>query len=133
MLVLLLKISALAALVEREAGLTVLIVALTLSRWTAVALGAWLPYARAEGGIGEAATSSTAAGLAVATLIAAAAAVAVAGVGAAVLWAAVGVTTLGVGLLARARIGGVTGDIFGACVELSETAVLLTGLVLRRP
>ena len=38
-----------------------------------------------------------------------------------------------IGLIARAArrcIGGVTGDVFGASVELTETVVLLSGVVL---
>jgi cobalamin synthase len=35
------------------------------------------------------------------------------------------VVTLGVGLVARSRIGGVTGDVLGAGVELGEAAALV--------
>jgi adenosylcobinamide-GDP ribazoletransferase len=44
------------------------------------------------------------------------------------LWIALGLAhlaALGVVMLARARLGGITGDVLGLTVELSELAVLL--------
>jgi cobalamin synthase len=38
--------------------------------------------------------------------------------------------TLMLGRAARRRIGGITGDVFGAGVELAETAVLVSGVLL---
>lgn len=43
------------------------------------------------------------------------------------------VTTLGIGLLARRKIGGQTGDVLGACQQLSEIAGLLTLVALSAP
>jgi cobalamin 5'-phosphate synthase/cobalamin synthase len=127
--VLALKIAALTALIERRIEPAALIAAPALSRWTVVALGRWLPYARGEGGLGEAATQSgDRRGFLIATIIAAAVSLAAAGVGALALW----VTTLAVaGVVGRAasrRIGGVTGDVFGATIELSEAAALIAAV-----
>ncbi|MBI2187594.1 MAG: adenosylcobinamide-GDP ribazoletransferase [Acidobacteria bacterium] len=46
-----------------------------------------------------------------------------------ILSVAVVITAL-VGVHARRRIGGVTADVFGACIELTETSVLVTGVLL---
>jgi adenosylcobinamide-GDP ribazoletransferase len=132
-LVLALKVSALAALIERHAGAALVIVAVTLSRWTVVALGSWLPYARPDGGLGQAATGPAQwTGVLIATATAVAVSFATAGTSAVVLWVAAVVATLTVGAAASARIGGVTGDVFGAAAEISETAILVAGLLVRR-
>jgi adenosylcobinamide-GDP ribazoletransferase len=125
------KVAAIAALLDRRAAIRALIAAPTLSRWTIVALGAWLPYARPEGGLGQAlalpgdkgrllwATATTAAVVAIA-----------AGWHALVLGALAVAMTAVVGETARRRIGGVTGDVFGAAVELTETMVLVGALLM---
>ena len=51
LLVMGLKVGALTTLLERQTAVPVLVAAPTLSRWTIVALSAWLPYARPEGGL----------------------------------------------------------------------------------
>jgi adenosylcobinamide-GDP ribazoletransferase len=132
-LVLALKVSALAALIERHASVVLVMAALTLSRWTVVALGSWLPYARPEGGLGQAATGPGQwTGVLIATGTAVAVSFATAGMSAVVLWVAALAATVAVGATASARIGGVTGDVFGAVVEISETAILVAGLLVRR-
>jgi cobalamin 5'-phosphate synthase/cobalamin synthase len=128
------KVAAIAALLDRRAATRALIAASTLSRWTIVALGAWLPYARPEGGLGRAvagthgaddrgrllwATAGTAAVVAIA-----------AGWNALVFGAVTAAITVAVGRTARRRIGGVTGDVFGAAVELTETAVLIGAVLM---
>lgn len=50
------KMAALAALLERNTALPFLVAAPAMSRWTIVALGTWLPYARTEGRLGEVVT-----------------------------------------------------------------------------
>jgi cobalamin synthase len=45
-------------------------------------------------------------------------------------WAIAVLIVTAIGRTARARIGGVTGDVFGASVELTETSVLLGGVLL---
>jgi cobalamin 5'-phosphate synthase/cobalamin synthase len=125
------KVAAIAALLDRRAATRALIAAATLSRWTIVALGAWLPYARPEGGLGQAVAGPPERGrLLWATASTAAVVALVAGWHAFVLGAlAAGMTAL-VGGIARRRIGGVTGDVFGAAVELTETAVLIGAVLI---
>lgn len=132
-LVLVIKITTLAVLIERAVDVLVLIAASTLSRWTVVALGGWLPYARPDGGLGEVATDARGAtGFLIATIIAIAVSLGAAGASAVALWAGTLMTVGAVGRLASRQIGGVTGDVFGATVELSETAVLIAGLLVSR-
>ena len=125
------KVVALTALVERGAALPFLVAAPAISRWTISALAAWLPYARADGGLGQAVTTERdVMGLLVATAITVLIAAAALGIDALVTAALAALTAAWVGRAARRRIGGVTGDVFGASVELTETAVLLCGVVL---
>ena len=125
------KVAALATLLERHAAAQVLIAAPTLSRWTIVALGVWLPYARPEGGLGEAVTSRRdASGLVWATTVTAVVAMMALRVDGLILWACAGVVMVALGHTARRRIHGVTGDVFGASVELTETTVLVAAVLL---
>jgi adenosylcobinamide-GDP ribazoletransferase len=125
------KVTAVAALLERNAALPFLIAAPAISRWTIVILGAWLPYARAQGGLGQAVRrgGGTTAVL-IATAITAAIAFAVLRTAAIVPWCLATLSTVMLGRAARRRIGGVTGDVFGAAVELAETTVLIAGVLL---
>jgi adenosylcobinamide-GDP ribazoletransferase len=124
------KVAAIAALLERRAAVSVLVVAPALSRWTVVMLAAWLPYARLDGGLGQAVTEHhDRHALLWATASAAVVAGIAAGWSAFVLGALAAAMTFVVGRAARRRIGGVTGDVFGASVELTETIVLI-GAVL---
>jgi adenosylcobinamide-GDP ribazoletransferase len=128
-----LKAAALTSLLERRALVPVLIAAPTMARWSAVALGVWLPYARPEGGMGRvAARFRDLGGLAVATATAAFVSALALGFAAAALASITLLITAAVGGLARRRIGGVTGDVFGASMELTEAAVLI-GAVLLTP
>lgn len=130
-LVLAVKMAALAALLERGGSLPYLVVAPVIARWTIPVLAAWLPYARAEGGLGQAVTAGrTTAGLLVATLVTALIAGAALRTTVVVPWALAIATAALLARAARRRIGGVTGDVFGASVELTETAVLMSGVLL---
>lgn len=125
------KASAMATLVERHAEGAFLVAAPAVARWTVVPLALALPYARPSGGLGAAVTDSRRVGpAAIATVLAAAIAVAAAGAAAPVALTVAALITLAVGAHARRRIGGVTGDVFGACIELTETGVLVTGVFL---
>jgi adenosylcobinamide-GDP ribazoletransferase len=100
-----------------------------MSRAGMPVLMAWLPNARQSGlsqSVGR--PPLQAAGLAVALALG----VAVIGLGVeAVLLALIGVlVTFGCGLLARAKIGGQTGDVLGASQQLSEIALLVTCVAL---
>lgn len=110
------KIAAVEGLGSAEA----LIVAPALSRWTPVALGYALPYARpgASAPAGHVGQFE----LVGATVIAAGL---VALVGQWMLAGVVVIVSGVVGLIAMRRIGGVTGDVLGANIELAETAALV--------
>jgi cobalamin 5'-phosphate synthase/cobalamin synthase len=126
---LLLKVACLDALSERRAAVVPLIVAPVAGRWAMAALGWWLPYARAEGGLGAVVRGSVAGrGLAIATASSALLLAALAGWHAVVFGTiAVGVT-LATGRAYRRHIGGFTGDSLGATGELTEAAVWLAAV-----
>jgi adenosylcobinamide-GDP ribazoletransferase len=122
---LLVKAAALGALAEANA-LGPALAALALSRAAPLPLARLLPYARAGAGTGRllaerAGTRSVLAGTALAVVIALAAA----RLDAVALLLCAAAVTAGVGLLARRRLGGVTGDVMGAAVELSATCSLV--------
>ena len=127
---LLLQISAIASLIERDAAARFLVVAPAASRWAMVLLGRRLPYARPEPGLGRALTDhvrdrevwgSTVLVLVIATVVA--------------RWSglvSLALTlplTAGLGFVCWRRIGGVTGDTFGATAVLCETVVLVAAVV----
>jgi adenosylcobinamide-GDP ribazoletransferase len=125
------KVTATATLLDRDIALPFLVAAPAISRWTIVVLGRWLPYARVEGGLGEPVTgASDRTGLLIATVTTAAIVFAVLRTAAILPWALATVLTVMLGRAARRRIGGVTGDVFGASVELAETTVLVGGVLL---
>lgn len=125
------KVGALATLLDRHSAVPVLVAAPTLSRWTIVALGAWLPYARPEGGLGEAVTGRhDSSGLFWATAVTSVVTLLALRVDGLILWTCAAGVMVALGRTARRRIDGVTGDVFGASVELSETAVLIGAVLL---
>ena len=98
-----------------------------LGRAAPLALVAWLPPARSEG------NGTRTGGLGVAGWVAAGttsliAALIAAGTLAPVLLAVAALAVVGVGLVARAKLGGVTGDVLGAGVRVS--ALLVTAAVV---
>jgi adenosylcobinamide-GDP ribazoletransferase len=97
-----------------------------VSRVAMVELAVWLPYARAEGGTGAAFVQGARPAHALWALASAGALLvgALGSAGAAALAAGWLIAFL-CGLYAKRRIGGVTGDVLGACSEIVETAVLL--------
>jgi adenosylcobinamide-GDP ribazoletransferase len=125
------KVTAIAALLDRGAALPFVVAAPAISRWTILALAAWLPYARSEGGLGNAIPHGRdIIGLVVATAVTALIAIGALRVVGIVVWAFAALTAVWIARIARRRIGGVTGDVFGASVELTETSVLLCGVLL---
>lgn len=124
------KVAATTALLERDAALRFLVAAPAIARWTIAPLAARLPYARAEGGLGKAVMSQHVTTLLVSTLLAALIAFAALRIDALFAWMPALLTMGWIARAARRRIGGVTGDVFGASVELTETVVLLAGVVL---
>lgn len=125
------KVGALVTLLDRHSAVPALVAAPTMSRWTIVALAAWLPYARPEGGLGEAITRRRdRLGLFWATAVTAVVTLLALRVEGLILWAGAAGVMVALGRMARRRIDGVTGDVFGASVELTETAVLIGAVVL---
>jgi adenosylcobinamide-GDP ribazoletransferase len=125
----LLQISAIASLIERDVAARFLVAAPAVSRWAMVLLGRRLPYARTDAGLGRALTDhvrdrdvweSTALALAIAIV--------------ASQWSglvSIGLTlavTVAIGFVCRRRIGGVTGDTLGATAVLCETVVLVAAV-----
>lgn len=102
-----------------------LIVAATLSRGVMPALMAALPHARDSGlsrRVGRVAPMSAA----LAGLLAAAVAVVMLGGAGVTAVLCAGLAALGTGAIARAKIGGQTGDILGASQQIAEIAVLFS-------
>jgi adenosylcobinamide-GDP ribazoletransferase len=126
---LLLQIGAIASLIERDVAARFLVVAAAASRWAMVLLGRRLPYARPDVGLGRALTDhvrnrevwqSTAFVLAITTVLARGSGI--------VSLALTLALTVGVGFGCWRRIGGITGDCFGATGQLTLIAVYLCGV-----
>jgi len=124
-LVLAVKIAAIDALRSPEA----LLLAPVLSRWSAVPVGFFLPYARDSAGLGAAMTGGTGRlELLGSTVLAAALSLLVPWKLAVLSWPAVLLASLLVGAIARRRLGGQTGDVLGANVEIAESCALVAAL-----
>jgi adenosylcobinamide-GDP ribazoletransferase len=107
------------------------VAALAISRAAPLPLGRCLSYPRSGAGTGRllagrVGTASVLTGTALALLIA----IAATGAPGLALFACAAVTTAAVGLLSRRRLGGVTGDVMGAAIELSATLSLVLAVAL---
>jgi adenosylcobinamide-GDP ribazoletransferase len=128
---LLLKATAVSALLAQGDALLPLLVAAALARASAVPLARALPYARPDGGVGDALSGRVGMRAAVgATALAATLALALLGWRGAAMLAAATVVTLALGLGYRRWLGGVTGDTLGAAVESTETLALLVAVAV---
>jgi adenosylcobinamide-GDP ribazoletransferase len=129
--VVILKITLVAAVLARGHHLWLLAIP-AVARAAASALSATLPYARTEGtGAALVSGGQRAERLAVALATAIIVALACARLRGVLAIAAAGLVALAVGRIASRRIGGVTGDILGATVELAECAALVALLAGR--
>lgn len=106
------------------------VLAPALSRWTPVVLGYSLPYARsgtsARGARGAPAVHVGKLELGLASFMTAGLVVLL---GHAVLVGVVVLVSVLVGVIAKRRVGGITGDVLGANIELAETAVLVVATI----
>ena len=126
---LLLKTGAIAVLLAADDTLVVVAAALALGRAAPLVLAWALPYARSGEGSGRILTDRTPAwslggGLALALVLA----TALLGLRAVALVAGAAMATLLVAVAARQRLGGVTGDVLGAGIELATTGSLLAAV-----
>jgi adenosylcobinamide-GDP ribazoletransferase len=124
-----LKLTAIAALIENHAALAPLVIAPVLGRWSLVALSAALPYARAAESERKASNFAGRTELIIATVIALVIAAAVAQWRGLVACAIVAAVTALWGWYCKRRIGGITGDTLGASAEIAEAFVLLAAAV----
>jgi cobalamin 5'-phosphate synthase/cobalamin synthase len=124
-LVLGVKIACIDSLLFPEA----LVLAPALARWTAVPVGFFLPYARESTGLGAAMTRGTGrTELLGSTVLAVAISLLFPWKVAVSSWSAVLLVSLLVGAIARRRLGGQTGDVLGANVEVAESCALVAAL-----
>lgn len=126
----LLKLGAIAALVQGPDSLKALVAAYAAGRAAPIALAWWLPYARSGVGSGRALTDAPAWPKAGALVLASGIVFAALGLEGAVVIASASLCVLGVGLLAARRLQGVTGDVLGAATELATTGALLAALAV---
>jgi adenosylcobinamide-GDP ribazoletransferase len=128
---LLIKVGALAALLDTGDAFAAVVAAGALSRAAPAPLAVLLPYPRAGGGPGSVLTGSVSTIAAVvAALIAVGIALVAAGLSGLWLAAAAGVVAVTLGLVYRRWLGGATGDALGAVTELAETTVLVVAVAL---
>jgi adenosylcobinamide-GDP ribazoletransferase len=129
---LLVKVAALAAVAADSRAVLVVAASFALGRAAPLALALTLPYARAGPGSGRVLTERAArAALVVGIALAVGIAAAALGLRGLALVAGAGLACLAVGLVARRRLGGVTGDLLGASNELATTAALIVAVAVQ--
>lgn len=119
---LLVKTTAVAAILSGPEPVLALVAAFALGRAAPLALAAWFPYAREEDGIGRALAGRP--WLAAGVVLGLGLAVGALGVRGVWLVAAAALGVVALALVAR-RLGGVTGDVLGASAELGTTLALV--------
>lgn len=125
----LVKAAALAALASERRVIAATVTAAALARAAPVLIAAALPYVRASGTASALLSIGRRRAIAAAP-IAALLAVAVFGKNGLILAASALAVMAVIGLFARRWLGGITGDVLGATVELVETAVLVVAVSL---
>jgi adenosylcobinamide-GDP ribazoletransferase len=120
-----LRASALASMASPTTAVLALVAAAAVSRAMVVALMSLMEMARTDG-LAAAAGKPTNEGMLAAFGLAAVSAFLLLGAAGWIVLAIAALATLGMGLLARRQIGGVTGDVLGAVQQVTEVAVLLS-------
>jgi adenosylcobinamide-GDP ribazoletransferase len=120
-----LKVAAYSVVLQRDHWFIAMVLTAGLSRWSMLLLTATLPYARAAESVIEKMGKTS---LIWGTLTMLCALSASQFLRAWIATAAVVVVTLGFGLYCRHRIGGITGDILGANLQLCESVALIAFL-----
>jgi adenosylcobinamide-GDP ribazoletransferase len=121
---LLIKVGALAALLDAGDAFGSLVAAGALSRAAPAPLALLLPYPRTGGGPGSVLTGS------VSSMSAVVVAVLATGLSGVWLAATAAIVAVTLGLVYRHWLGGATGDALGAVTEVAETAVLVVAVAL---
>jgi adenosylcobinamide-GDP ribazoletransferase len=127
---LIVKVAAIAQLLDRGGALSALVAAGALARAASPPLAAVLPYPRIGGGPGSVLAGVRRFAAVTALVVACVIAVGVAGVTGVALVGAVVASTVVLGLAFRAWLGGVTGDSLGTVTEVGETLALVVAAAL---
>ena len=131
-LMLLIEYAALGALPAGRRGAALLLMGIS-SRWSALALAGLFPYARPAGTGKAVHDGATPLRFALGTALAGVCAGVVAGADGVAGLGWVAIVSIGFGWLVARRLGGLTGDVYGAGVVVAESASLIAAPLLLTP